>query len=400
MPQLYLDNNATTPIDPRVIEVMAACYAAQHANPASLHQSGQRARLVLEQARDGIARLVAADISGVHADRVIFTSGGTEANNLALLGLAGTKRGRVIVSAIEHPSVLGAAEELVRRGCDVRRIRVTSDGVVDVKQFAELLTTDTQLVSVMLGNHETGVLQPLAEIAALCRDREVPFHTDAVQVVGKLPVKFRELGVTALSLAGHKFHGPVGLGALVLRHGATLDPQLFGGFQQMGLRPGTEPLALAVGMHRALELWHNEADARRLRLTQLRDDFESAILAAMPTAIVNGGAAPRLPHTSNLSFVGLERQSLFMALDLAGVACATGSACASGSSEPSPVLTAMGLADARLTSALRFSFDAATTPADVAEAARKIVGVCRDLQRREEARKSAPPPRPWTAKPV
>ena len=400
MPQLYLDHNATTPIDPRVVETMQACYAAEHANPASLHQSGQRARSALEAARDGLARLLGADISGIHSDRVIFTSGGTEANNLALLGWAGGEKGRVLVSSIEHPSVLGAAEELARRGFDVRRLRVSSPGVVDVNHLVELLTPETRLVSVMLGNHETGVLQPVAEIAAICRERGVPLHTDAVQVVGKLAVHFRDMGVTAMSLAAHKFHGPVGVGALVLRHGAAIDPQLFGGFQQAGLRPGTEPLVLAVGMHRALELWHDEAEERRLRLTQLRDDFEAAIIAELPTAVVNGRDSPRLPHTSNISFIGLERQSLFMALDLAGVACATGSACASGSSEPSPVLTAMGLDNARLTSAIRFSFGARTTVVDVAEAVRKIVRVCQDLQRQEKARKSAPAPRPWLAKPV
>jgi cysteine desulfurase len=222
-------------------------------------------------------------------------------------------------------------------------------------------------------------------MAAICSERGVPLHTDAAQVVGKLPVDFRALGAATMSFAAHKFHGPLGIGALVVRHGVTLAPQLFGGFQQAGLRPGTESVALVVGMLTALELWHAEQEQRRLRLTALRDEFERAILALWPEAIVVGADSPRLPHTSNIAFVGLDRQALFIAFDQAGVACSTGSACASGSSEPSPALVAMGLDEAVFSSALRFSFGATTTAAEVAESSRRILKVCNDLRRRKQA---------------
>jgi cysteine desulfurase len=221
----------------------------------------------------------------------------------------------------------------------------------------------------------------VAEIASLCAQIGVPCHTDAAQVVGKLPVDFRALGVTALTLAAHKFHGPLGIGVIILRGDAALRPQLFGGFQQAGLRPGTESLALVVGTCRALELWHHERDARALRLAQLRDAFEAEILSGWPRAVVIGHAAARLPHTSNIAFVGLDRQALFMALDQAGVACSTGSACASGSSEPSPAHLAMGLDRSLIASALRFSLGATTSGAEVHQAAGRILKCCNDLGR-------------------
>jgi cysteine desulfurase len=235
----------------------------------------------------------------------------------------------------------------------------------------------------MLGQNETGVLQPVAELAAICARSRVPLHTDACQVVGKLPVDFRGLGVDTLSAAAHKFHGPLGIGALVVRHGVTLRPQLFGGVQQEGLRPGTEPVALAVGMCSALELWNTQREKRAARLRRLRDRFEAAIVAGWPSAEVIGRRSKRLPHTSNIAFVGLDRQALFMSLDQAGVACSTGSACASGSSEPSPALVAMGLPPAVWGAALRFSFGALTTEAEVDEAARRILRCCNDLGRKK-----------------
>jgi cysteine desulfurase len=233
----------------------------------------------------------------------------------------------------------------------------------------------------MLGSNETGVLQPVAEIAAICRTRGVAVHTDATQVVGKLPVDFSALGVDGLTCSAHKFHGPLGIGALVLRRDATLAPSLFGGFQQGGLRPGTESVTLAVGMCVALESWAREADARAQRMAALRDQLERQILAGDPRAVVIGGGATRLPHAANIAFAGLDRQALVMALDLAGVACSTGSACASGSSEPSPALVAMGLPEEQISSSLRFSLGAATTAAEIDEAARRILSVVNRLRR-------------------
>jgi cysteine desulfurase len=313
---------------------------------------------------------------------VIFTSGGTEANNLAIFGLFRDGNSQhAIISAIEHPSVLGPADELVRRGWQVDRLPVDENGVVRVGELSRLLQQKTAFVSVMLGQNETGVLQPVAEIASLCAQNGVPCHTDAAQVVGKLPVNFRALGVAALTLAAHKFHGPLGIGAIILRGDFELQPQLFGGFQQAGLRPGTESLALVVGMYLALELWHRERDARAARLAQLREAFETEILRGWPNAVVIGRGAARLPHTSNIAFAGLDRQALFMALDQAGVACSTGSACASGSSEPSPAHLAMGLDRSLIASALRFSLGATTSEAEVHQAVERILKCCNDLGR-------------------
>ena len=384
---IYLDNNATTALLPEVVEAMRGCDEAAYMNPASQHWAGRRARQRLEEARDTVARVLGLRTTPT-ADRVIFTSGGTEANNLALLGLAGRRPGRVLISPLEHPSVLKPAEELRRRGFDVQMLPVSEEGVVAADEVPRLLTVDTRLVSVMLANNETGVLQRVPEIARLCDEAGVPLHTDAVQVVGKSAVDFSSLGVTALSCTAHKFHGPRGIGALILRADVPLDPLIYGGFQQQGLRPGTESVALAVGFARALELWEAEGAVRAARIGSLRDRFEQR-LCADPAIVVNGGSAPRLPHTSNLSFLGCERQALWMALDVAGVACSTGSACASGSSEPSSVLSAMGLEPERIASALRFSLSALTTQREVDEACDLILTAINDLRRLHQRRKMA-----------
>ena len=236
-----------------------------------------------------------------------------------------------------------------------------------------------RLVSVMLANHETGVLQPIEQLAALCGSAGVPLHTDAVAAAGKVPINFRGLGVTALSVAAHKFQGPLGIGALILRHDATLAPMLFGGHQQEGLRPGTESVALAVGMQTALELWQKEQDEHCRKLTALRDRFESGLKAGRPGVIVHSEAVARLPQTSNIAFPGLEGQILLLALDMAGVACSVGAACASGSTELSPTLRAMGLPNDIVASSLRFSLGATTTEAEIDEAVRGILRVCREL---------------------
>ncbi|MGH7192498.1 MAG: cysteine desulfurase family protein, partial [Candidatus Saccharimonadales bacterium] len=276
---IYLDNNATAPLLPEAAEAMAECARRCFGNPASQHAAGRRARQALEDAREGIAELLGVNLNGAPADRLIFTSGGTEANNLAMFGLAGERPAHLIVSELEHPSVIGPAELLAQRGWHVDRLGVAPDGRVIVEQLAERLRPDTRLVAVMLGNNETGVLQPVEPIARLCQAAGVPLLTDAVQVVGKLPVNFRALGVTAMTIAAHKFHGPIGVGALVLRAGVTVEPRLLGGHQQAGLRPGTEAVPLIVGMHAALSAWGREQDARRQRLESLREQFERTLLA-------------------------------------------------------------------------------------------------------------------------
>lgn len=385
MRSIYLDHNATTPLAAEAAEAMERCRREAWANPASQHAAGRRARQWLEDAREGIARILGAETDSAQPDRLIFTSGGTEANNLALFGLAAEAPSRVVVSTIEHPSIRGAAEELGRRGWQIARLGATADGVVRLDDLAERLAPPTTLVSVMLGNNETGVLQPVAEIARACAAVGVPVHTDAAQVAGKLPVDFRSLGVAALTVAAHKFHGPRGIGALLVRHGAALRPLLHGGVQQQGLRPGTECVELAVGMHAALTAWQREQRERITRLTGLRDRFERQLRqragAAGMNLVVHGERAGRLPHTSCVAFPGLNRQALLVALDLLGVACSSGSACASGSSEPSPTLLAMGCPPELVEGSLRFSLGAGTTQADVDGAVERILLACKDLRR-------------------
>lgn len=393
---IYLDHNATSRVAPQVVEAMADAMRTLHANPASQHEPGRQVRRVVEDARERIVQLLGGETTGRTPDRLVFTSGGTEANNLALFGLTATAGSaqpaatgavspQVVISAIEHPSVVEAAAELTRRGFQTHTLSVTPNGVVDPAELKSLLSPQTRLVSVMLGNNETGALQPIAPLAEVCSARGIPLHTDAVQAVGKIDVQFRQLGAAALSFTAHKFHGPLGIGGLLLRGDLLLgekplQAQLFGGFQQAGLRPGTESAPLVVGLRTALELWHAERAQRESRLQTLRDRLQRQILAGYPDAVVVAGDSPRLPHTLNIALVGLDRQALVMALDMAGVACSTGSACASGSSEPSPVLLAMGCDEGVVSSSLRLSVGVETTPAEVDEAARRILLVCKQLQ--------------------
>ncbi len=387
---IYLDHNATAPLLPEVAAAIAECYAAGCANPASQHEPGRNARRRLEEAREEIADRLGADVTRTsNPDRLIFTSGGTESNNLALFGLASRRGQRILISAIEHPSVTAAAERLARAGHQLVRLPVLPTGVVDTAALQAACDTPPDVASVMLGNNETGVLQPVAQIASHLRRLGTRMHTDAAQVVGKVQVHFGELGVDAMSLTAHKFHGPRGIGALLLRGGVELDSQLVGGPQQQGLRAGTEDLALVVGLRQALRCYQRDADARRERLAGLRDRLEAELSAAIPDLVVHGAAARRLPHVSDLAFVGVDRQALFMALDVAGVACSTGSACASGASDPSPTLVAMGCANKLIESSLRFSVGATTTEADVLEAAGRIVQTYNRLRSASEPKKAA-----------
>ncbi len=414
--EIYLDHNATTPVLPEVIEAMRACWQEPFLNPASQHSFGRAARRKLEDARDRIAELLGANTAGPTPDRVIFTSGGTESNNLAIRGFLplpreegwgeGTQPSgdehdgdlttshvpRALLSSIEHPSITALGEELSRIGYKIDRLGVDANSVLQVNDVAGLLTSDTRVVAAMLANNETGVIQPVAELAAICNERDVPLHTDASQAAGKLPVNFREIGAATMTIAAHKLGGPVGIGALVIRHDIEIQPLLFGGHQQGDLRPGTESVALAVGLRTALEMWQANRAEWATRMCQLRDHFESlicgdSVIGASASPIttcqtkVIGRVAPRLPNTSNISFEGLDRQALFMALDQAGIACSTGSACASGSSEPSPVHIAMGFKPAVVSGSLRFSFGIGTTRQEVEVAASRIINVCNSLGR-------------------
>jgi cysteine desulfurase len=378
---IYLDHNATTPLDPRVLEAMVRVWRDCGANPASQHAAGRAARRLVEEAREGILSLLGGRTSGMSTDRLIFTSGGTEANNLALRNWGAS---HVAISSLEHPSIQAIVARLSLlpvsefQNYQLERLPVLPNGKVDLTAIDLMARRASEeqrpaLISVMLASNETGVLQPVREICQLVENRGMLVHTDAVQAVGKVPVNFRELGVHAMTVAPHKFHGPLGIGALVVRSRVQLQPQLVGGFQQESLRAGTESAALAVGFHQSLALAHEESTTRWARMRDLRDDFECVLRKNLPTIVIIGEDVPRLPHTSCISFPPLDRQALVMALDLAGVACSTGSACASGSSEPSPTLVAMGLPTAVVNSAIRFSLGAFTTAAEVHSAAERII---------------------------
>jgi cysteine desulfurase len=316
------------------------------------------------------------------------------------LGIAGSTPASVVTSSAEHSSVSGCVDELRRRNTRVVELEVDQRGLLSPDDLSQTITRDTRLVSLILGNHETGVLQPIARLAAICNAAGVPLHSDAVQAVGKIPLHFHDSGVAALSFSAHKFHGPRGIGALLLRRDVSLQPILFGGFQQQGLRPGTEPVPLAVGMFRALEICLRDAHERWGRVASLRDRFEQQLTEQIPELVINGRHAPRLPHVSNVGFPGLDRQALLMALDLAGIACSTGSACASGSSDPSPVLRAMKLPAEVIQGSLRFSFSALTEPTEVVEAAACIVKIHNSLQSMICRQKASRPSRHGTSKTI
>jgi cysteine desulfurase len=377
MAPIYLDHNATTPLDPRVLDRMLPYFRERFGNPSSAHASGRYARRALEDARETVAQLLHAE-----PDEVIFTSGATEANNLALMGLSGQERGIAVASPIEHPSVVEPLGQLAKRGITTHWLAVDANGIVVEPAFAEALTPDVRLVAVMLANNETGAIQPIAKLAGLLAE-QAPVHCDAVQAVGRAPVSFAGLGVTSMSLSAHKFHGPKGIGALLLRRKARLEPQLWGGHQQSGRRPGTEPVGLAVGLAAALELAHDEMAARWAHIEELRKAFLAALEPAAPWCL-NGPAAGGIPHTLNISFLGCQADALLMNCDLAGIACSTGSACSSGSLLPSPVLQAMQVAPERLHSAMRFSLGHELSENEVREAARRIVGIVSRLRGKSE----------------
>jgi cysteine desulfurase len=371
---IYLDNNATTPLLPAVWESMQPYLTEAFGNPASAHAHGRRARRALEDARESIAAHLGAD-----AEEVVFTSGATEANNLALFGLCSEPPGHLLASPIEHPSVAEPLRQLSACGFTLELLPVDWHGVIKVPSLANHVRPDTRLVAVMLANHETGVLQPIRALTETLAGR-VRFHCDATQAVGKVPVHFQDLGVDTLALSAHKFHGPKGIGALLLRRRVKLRPRTWGGHQQHGRRPGTEPVALAVGLACALDCACREMNERLSHVRRLRERFLAQLRESAAPTVLNG-PEDGIPHTVNVSFPGVKADLLLMNLDLAGVACSTGSACSSGSLLPSPVLQAMGVNDAVLHSAMRFSFSPLLILDDIDEAARRIVAVVSRLRR-------------------
>jgi cysteine desulfurase len=366
--RVYLDHNATTPLDPRVLDAMLPYLREAYGNASSLHWFGQRARAAVEDARGRVASLVGADPS-----EIVFTASGSEADNMALRGAAAKARGerrRVVASAVEHHAVLNTAKALREEGVPVAIARVGEDGRLDLDDLRQTLDDKALLVSVMLANNETGVLQPVAEAARLARAHGALVHCDAVQGAGKVPVDVRALDVDLLALSAHKLYGPKGVGCLYVRRGTTLAPLVRGGAQERNRRAGTENVAGIVGFGAAAALAAESLAAASASIAALRDRLE-VLLLALPGARRNGGAQ-RVPNTANVSFEGIDAEALLIALDLEGVAASTGAACAAGGVEPSHVLQAMGFGPERVQSSLRLSLGRATTEADVDRAAKVI----------------------------
>lgn len=357
----YLDHNATTPLDPRVLDAMLPWLTRHHGNPSSIHREGRAAREAVEAARERVARLLGAEPA-----EITFTASGTEANNTVVYGVAEAAgwSGRIVLSPLEHPSIRRAAERVAARGMTVNRVLPGRDGVVPAEAVIDAITGDTRLVCLMLASNELGTLQPVAEVAAACRERGVPLLCDAVQAVGKVPVDARALGADFVVLGGHKFHGPLGAAALWTRPGVELPPLLVGGAQERRRRAGTPNVPALAGLGRAAELAAAELPERARRLAALRDRFEAG-LHAVGGAVVHGATAPRLPNTSHVAFEGVEGEPLMIRLDLAGFAVSTGSACSSGAVEPSPSLLAMGISRAEALGSLRISFGITSTEDEV-----------------------------------
>ncbi|HEX3542928.1 MAG TPA: cysteine desulfurase family protein [Candidatus Acidoferrum sp.] len=364
--RIYLDYNATTPVDPAVLEAMLPFFSAQFGNAASIHTTGQKARAAVETAREQVAALINA-----HPQEIIFTSGGTESDNHAIFGRfepANYPAANLISTVIEHEAVLNTCQTLAARGVTVAYLAANQAGQIEPQHLRDLLhdLPDTKLISVMHANNELGTVQPLKEIGRIATEADVYFHTDAVQSAGKIPIDVNALQVDLLSLSAHKIYGPKGVGALYIRSGTPLRQFLFGGHHQRGFRPGTENVTGVVGFGKAAELAgaslkHDDAT----RISALRDDLERGLLQRVPQSRVNAATAPRTPNTTNILFPGVDGEALLIAIDLKGLSCSTGSACSSGAVEPSHVLTAIGLTPAEARSSLRFSLGRPTTRQEI-----------------------------------
>ena len=385
--RVYFDYNATTPLAPEAAEAVAAATRDLFGNASSVHHFGQQAKAALDEARSSIASLIHADPS-----EIVFTGGGTEADNFAIRGAAEalepTGRKHLIASAIEHEAVLNTLKALTRRGWRTTLLPVDQSGVVSPDRLRELITDDTALVSVMHANNEIGTIQPIAALAAIAHERGALMHSDAVQSAGKIAVDVRELGVDLLSLSAHKFNGPKGAGALWIKRGTRMLPILTGGKHERNRRAGTENVPAIVGMGIAARLASAKMQDEATRVAALRDRLEEGILRGVPGTAVNGARASRVPNTTNISFERVEAESLLIALDLEGVAVSTGSACSSGTLEPSHVLRAMGFPTHRTQNSLRFSLGIFSTQQEVdrvVELLPRLVEKLRGLSRKAAA---------------
>lgn len=360
MRRVYMDANATTPLLPEVLDAMRPYFIEHFGNASSIHQQGQHARAAVEHARAAVAALI-----NCRPAEIVFTSGGTESDNLALFGLV-QPGDHLITSSIEHHAVLHAAEKLRDRGAEVTFLPVSSEGVIDPGDVRRAIQPNTRLISVMMANNETGAIQPVSEIGRIAAEADIYFHTDAVQAAGKLPIDVQTLRCDLLSISGHKMHAPQGTGILYVRRGTRLEPLFFGGSHERQRRAGTENLPGIVGLGKAAEIARTAlVDGTMDRVATLRNRLEEGVLAEVESAGVNGIGAPRVSNTTNIYFEDLEGEALVIALDLKGLSVSGGSACASGATEPSHVLTAMGLSPAKARASVRFSLTKQTTEDDI-----------------------------------
>lgn len=360
MRRVYLDNNATTPVLPEVFEAMRPYLLEQYGNASSIHHHGQEARGAIERARESVARLL-----GCSASEVVFTSGGTEADNLAIFGLT-SPGDHVITSSIEHHAVLNACSQVESNRCQITHVPVDGQCRINPDDVRRALRPDTKLISLMMANNETGVLQPLEEIGRIAAEADVYFHTDAVQAAGKVPIDVAKIGCDLLTISGHKINAPKGVGALFVRKGTALRPMMFGGSHERSRRAGTENVPGIVALGRAAEIaLQGLSNGDVARLEEMRNRLQKSIAETTHDIGVNGDGVARVPNTTNIYFDGIEGEALVIALDLKGLAVSTGAACASGAIEPSHVLTAMGLSPDRAHASIRFSLGKQNTPQDI-----------------------------------
>ena len=360
MRRVYLDNNATTPLLPEVFEAMRPYFAEHFGNASSIHHHGQETRATVERARESVAALL-----GCRSSEIVFTSGGTEGDNLAISGLV-RAGDHVISSTIEHHAVLNSCKHLEAMGCEITYVRVDGRGLVDPDDVRRALLPHTRLITIMMANNETGVLQPVEDIGKIAAEADVYFHTDAVQAAGKVAIDVNRVGCDLLSISGHKLHGPQGVGALYVRKGTPLEPMFYGGSHERSRRAGTENVPGIIGLGKAAQLATEALERGDLtQMSAMRDRIEQKILAEVEATGVNGASVPRVPNTTNIHFDYIDGEALVIALDLKGLAVSTGAACSSGAIEPSHVLTAMGLPSEIARASLRFSLGKQNTSEDI-----------------------------------
>ena len=378
MRRIYLDHAATTPVLPEVVEAMLPYMTEVYGNASSIHTYGREAKRALEVAR----RQVAKALQAAAPQEIYFTAGGSESDNWAIKGAAFAHgKGHIITTAIEHHAVLHTCQWLEKQGFAVTYLPVDEYGRVTAAQVEKALRDDTLLVSVMMANNEVGTIQPVAEIGALCRSRGVLFHTDAVQAVGALPIDVQGMNIDLLSLSGHKLHGPKGVGALYIRKGVKLDSLIHGGAQERGFRAGTENLPAIVGLGKAIEIAHAHLAENAAHMSALRERLITGLMERVPDVRLNGHPTERLPGNVNLSFGGVEGEALLLRLDLAGVAGSSGSACTSGTLDPSHVLMALGLSEAAAHGSLRLTLGTGTTQEEIDQVLEILPPIVQDLRR-------------------